>query len=136
MKRYVVCLGVCDGRALTHMKTTGPHGSRGLNGPGGEVMEGESPEDAASREWREEVRGSTQVGRRWRMVGHTNGPGWEVYFMWCAVTFDPVALLVDGSPATFLDPNRAGHWQREAAHDFIAMAHLAVVKCAAGFHRC
>lgn len=135
MIRYVVCLGICAGRVLAHFKENGPPSACGWNGPGGGIREGETPEQAAAREWNEEVTGWTsalqsddfhEVGRE--EYGNAEG-GAEVVYLATVVSWPPYPPGVDGCSAILASPMllpMAG-----SAQDFIKMSIRAVKWCSA-----
>ncbi len=109
MREYVLCAAVRGDRVLVFDKVAGPRGARGLNGPGGGVEVGESPQQAASREWSEEVVGLPDIPEaQWRKVGEMGSEteGWLVHVMAARVPAPAFPLLVDDSPATFVDPQK------------------------------
>ena len=122
---YVVCLGVKDGAVLGFHKCDGPRDAYGWNGPGGKIERGETPEAAADREWREEVRGA-EVSGPWVEVGRTVGTGWRVYWMAAPIESVDVMLTVCGLPATLAYPALIS--ERGASKGFVAMARKGVAE--------
>ena len=118
---YVVCLGVCDSLVLAHYKRFGPRESIGLNGPGGKIRDGETPAECAAREWAEEVVGAgDNYDSLWVPVLYIN----PVHFMAARVEHAGLTQLIDGYPATMIDPfapPKCGH-----SDYFIRAARIAV----------
>ena len=78
-----VCTIFRDGTLLLQKKTEGRFGEGKWNGPGGKLGPGETPEDCARREVREEtglrVRGLRLHGALRHYFGQVDEPDWIVY---------------------------------------------------------
>ena len=126
--RFVVCIGVHHSCVLAYKKRRGPWGALGWNGPGGTIAPGETPELAATREWTEEVSGlPTIYPGEWTTVGVMQIGACEVRFMAAPTSRPSKTLIVDGEPATFLDPY--AEWEGHTSDHYRKMALRAVRAC-------
>lgn len=102
---YVVCLGICGDKVFAHMKDTGPETAHGWNGPGGHVGEGESLEQAASREWEEEVSGHRKLHvppSAWRRAFVYEGDGYRLWFLAAEIPMVTGPLTIDDLKAWYV----------------------------------
>lgn len=78
MKRYVLGFAFdMKEKSLLLLAKNRPDWQRGhLNGVGGHIESGETPNDAMTREWAEEIFSDLA---EWRLFARLSGDGWECY---------------------------------------------------------
>jgi mutator protein MutT len=80
-----------EGRFLVRQRPTGTPYAGYWEFPGGKCEPGESPEQAASRECREEIGLGVRLGRLRRVVTHRYPHAWVELWYFDGVTADPIA---------------------------------------------
>jgi ADP-ribose pyrophosphatase YjhB (NUDIX family) len=125
-------------RPALFIKKKGPEGSRGLNGLGGELEEGETAREAMSREFKEE--GGTWIApQRWTHFATLNGPEYTIDCFADSLRHNESAEMlarVSAEPVSFFSWPEVHSLieKRECAWNFPWLVHLAYSSLKGGAH--